>query len=75
MEGAGSRSPIGGLPRNRVSFVLVEVSSMNTSRCGMARMMGSRLAIHVLRSLTTSERARLLASSIFIPEASLAQES
>jgi hypothetical protein len=61
----GSRSPIGALPRSRVIFVLVEVSSMNTRRCGMARMMGSRLAIQVSRFLATSERARSLASSIF----------
>ena len=72
---AGNRSPIGALPRSLVIFVLVEVSSMNTSRCGMARMMGSRLAIQVLRSLATSERARSLASSVFfIAETGLAQE-
>jgi hypothetical protein len=71
----GSRSPLGDLPRRRVSFVLVEVSSMNTRRCGMARMMGSRLAIQLLRALATSERARSLASSVFfIAEAGLAQE-
>src|SRR5262245_14989374 len=71
----GNRSPIGALPRSRVSFVLVEVSSMNTSRCGMALMMGSRLAIQVARSLATSARARSLASSVFfIAEAGLAQE-
>ena len=71
----GSRLPIGALPRSRVIFVLVEVSSMNTRRCGMARMMGSRLAIQVSRFLATSARARSLASSIFfIAEAGLAQE-
>ena len=72
----GSRWPIGALPRSRVIFVFVEVSSMNTSRCGMARMMGSRLAIQVLRALATSERARSLASSVFfIAEARRAQKA
>ena len=54
-------SPTGAQPRSLVIFGLVEVSSMNTSLCGIIRMMGSRLAIRVLRYLATSERARSLA--------------
>src|SRR6516165_4833203 len=47
---------------------------MKTSRCGIDRMIGSRLAIQMSRSLATSERTRSLASRVFfIAETSLAQ--
>ena len=72
----GSRSPFMARPRNLVSLVLVDVSSMKARRCGMARMIGWRLWIQTLRSLATSERARSSASSVFfIGEPSLAQKA
>jgi hypothetical protein len=60
----GSRSPFMARPRSRVSLVVVDVSSMKTSRCGMARMIGWRLWIQTLRALATSERARSSASRV-----------
>ena len=47
----GSRSPFRARPRSRVSLVVVDVSSMKTSRCGMARMIGWRLWIQTSRKL------------------------
>ena len=61
----GSRSPFRARPRSRVSLVVVDVSSMKTSRCGMARMIGWRLWIETSRSLATSERARSTAKQGF----------
>src|SRR6185312_9903379 len=41
-------------PAQRVIFVVVPVSSMNTSLCGSSRIRGWRLACHSRRALLTS---------------------
>src|SRR4030081_2607333 len=60
-----SRSPQGLRPRRRVIFVLVDVSSMKTSRFGSSRILGRRRAIQACRASFTSARSCSEASSVF----------
>jgi Aldo/keto reductase family len=62
---ARSLSPHNARPRNRVIFVLVEVSSTKTRRCGVIRIKGSRLEIQNDRAAFTSARSCSVASSVF----------
>jgi hypothetical protein len=55
------RSPLSQRPRARVIFVLVPVSSMNTSRCGSVCILGCRSAFHASRAWRTSGRSHSLA--------------
>jgi hypothetical protein len=55
------RSPLSQRPRARVIFVLVPVSSMNTSRCGLVCILGCRSGFHASRAWRTSGRSHSLA--------------
>ncbi len=60
-----NRSPRGQRPRNRVRLVLTEVSSMNTSLVGCARMAGMRCLNQPCRRRFTRERSLSAATSDF----------
>ena len=65
IDTARSLSPRLARPRRRVIFVVVAVSSMNTKRCGSARIRGWRSVIHSRRRLRSSSRPHSLASRDF----------
>lgn len=69
-----SRWPFRQRPRRRVIFVVVPVSSMNTSRCGSSRIRGWRLVCHSCRALLTSGRSCSLASSVFFEAIAIPNE-
>jgi hypothetical protein len=64
-HGTGPRSPMGDRPLSRVSLVLVDVSSMKTSRCGMVRVIASRFVTHTSRALATSALPFSHAAALF----------